>query len=132
MSASWGSAESTKKEQEHLLFSVQLRRASRKTHSISDALVNARLISILTDPKLYARALGCFYYIFEAIERGLEVAQKLDSSAFCGPTTRTDVLGLMRHCLAITKTTELNIMFVQGLMHSMKRRNPCTEAKQFR
>lgn len=76
MSTVSGTAEQT------LPFSVQLRQASRKKHSISDALVNSRLINLLVDQKLYARALGCFYYIFKSIEDGFDLAAQCDSSEF--------------------------------------------------
>ena len=56
-------------------FSDHLRHASKQTHSISDALVNTRLITILIDRKLYARALGCFYLIFETLENKLSLIQ---------------------------------------------------------
>ena len=69
-------------EEQNLPFSVQLRQASRRKHSISDALVNSRLINLLVDPKLYARALGCFYYIFNAVEDGLDLAVQCDPSEF--------------------------------------------------
>lgn len=72
-------------------FSVQLRQASRKTHSISDALVNSRLINLLVDQKLYARALGCFYYIFKCIENGLDLAARCDSSEFKYASSRLSI-----------------------------------------
>jgi heme oxygenase len=45
---------------------------SRKSHSISDAMVNARLIVLYTDPNLYGRALSLFYHVFIALEGAIE------------------------------------------------------------
>ena len=83
------------KAEQSLPFSVQLRQASRKTHSMSDALVNSRLINLLVDRKLYARALGCFYYIFKSIESGLDLAAQCDSSEFkCASSRLTISFGI--------------------------------------
>lgn len=55
----------------------QLRQASRKVHSASDALVNAKLVALFVDRELYARALALFYFVFAALEAQLSKA--LDS-----------------------------------------------------
>lgn len=46
-----------------------LRKASRQVHDISDALVNARLVALFTSRTLYAKAIGCFYLVFEELEK---------------------------------------------------------------
>lgn len=52
----------------------RLRSASKSAHSLSDALVNARLVVLFTDRILYARALACFYFVFKALEDALDRA----------------------------------------------------------
>ncbi|KAL6751859.1 heme oxygenase [Haematococcus lacustris] len=49
----------------------ELKIASRRIHSLSNSLLNARLIVLFTDRKLYARAISCFFYIFEALDAAL-------------------------------------------------------------
>ncbi|KAJ9504752.1 hypothetical protein QJQ45_024232 [Haematococcus lacustris] len=49
----------------------ELKIASRRIHSLSNSLLYARLIVLFTDRKLYARAISCFYYIFEALDAAL-------------------------------------------------------------
>lgn len=41
-------------------------------HNVSNSLVNARLIALFSDKALYAKALGCFYYVFVALEAALD------------------------------------------------------------
>merc|ERR1711976_303075 len=52
-----------------------MRAASKKAHSVSDALVNRKLAVAITDPKLYGAALSSFWPVFHSIEA------KLDSNA---------------------------------------------------
>eukprot|EP00198_Chlamydomonas_reinhardtii_P010178 XP_001699515.1 heme oxygenase [Chlamydomonas reinhardtii] len=54
----------------------RLSKASRKIHNVSNSLVNARLIALFSDKDLYAKALGCFYYVFVALEAALDEALK--------------------------------------------------------
>ena len=56
--------------------STRLRKASRKIHTVSDSLVNIKLIALLTDRELYARALSRFYYVFTALERALDEVRR--------------------------------------------------------
>ena len=56
--------------------SQRLKRASRETHSLSNALVSARLVALFTDRALYGRALGCFYLVHAELERCLDDAAK--------------------------------------------------------
>ena len=49
-----------------------MRAESKKSHSISDALVNSRLVMLYMDPHLYGRALAIFFYVFRALEAALE------------------------------------------------------------
>lgn len=46
--------------------------SGRPAHNLSDSIVNTRLIALFADRKLYARAIGCFYYIFHHLENLLE------------------------------------------------------------
>ena len=57
----------------------RLRSASKSAHSLSDALVNARLVVLFTDRILYARALACFYFVFKALEDALDKAFDKDA-----------------------------------------------------
>ncbi|KAJ9504762.1 hypothetical protein QJQ45_023605 [Haematococcus lacustris] len=58
----------------------ELKIASRRIHSLSNSLLNARLIVLFTDRKLYARAISCFYYIFEALDAALAGAVNKESA----------------------------------------------------
>ncbi|KAG2446881.1 hypothetical protein HYH02_008037 [Chlamydomonas schloesseri] len=69
-------AKPTTREPETGPLSKRLSKASRKIHNVSDSLVNARLIALFSDKDLYARALGCFYYVFVALEGALDEALK--------------------------------------------------------
>lgn len=44
------------------------KKRSVKQHSVSDALVNTRLLAVVIDRTLYAHALACFYVVLERIE----------------------------------------------------------------
>mmetsp|Transcript_10357 Transcript_10357/g.20447 ORF Transcript_10357/g.20447 Transcript_10357/m.20447 type:complete len:271 (+) Transcript_10357:78-890(+) len=55
-----------------------LRSASVRKHSMSDSIVNARLVTVLVDRVLYARALSCFYWILSRIESELNHAAETD------------------------------------------------------
>ena len=57
----------------------RLRSASKSAHSLSDALVNARLVVLFTDRILYARALACFFFVFKALEDALVKAFAKDT-----------------------------------------------------
>lgn len=60
--------------------SKKLVRASRKVHSVSDALVNAKLIALFGgDRRLYARAIGCFYLVFSELEECVDAAAAAES-----------------------------------------------------
>lgn len=58
-------------------FTDEMRAASKRSHSLSDALVNARLVVLFTDRILYGRAIACFYFVFKALEEALTVAVKI-------------------------------------------------------
>lgn len=64
--------------QPSLPLTEQLRSASVRKHSMSDSIVNARLLTVLVDRVLYARALSCFYWILSRIESDLTQAAKTD------------------------------------------------------
>ena len=39
---------------------------------MSDTAVNSRLVGLFADKKIYAGAIGCFYLIFDTLERELD------------------------------------------------------------
>ncbi|KXZ45422.1 hypothetical protein GPECTOR_55g328 [Gonium pectorale] len=49
-------------------------RTSRKIHTLSNSLVNAKLVALFSDRELYGKALACFYYVFAALEAALDQA----------------------------------------------------------
>lgn len=51
---------------------VKMMQASKRGHSVTDRAVNSRLIGLFADGKTYAGAIGCFYLIFDTLERELE------------------------------------------------------------
>ncbi|DBA04412.1 TPA: hypothetical protein N0F65_010008 [Lagenidium giganteum] len=53
----------------------EMREVTRKIHTISDHLVNLKLLVALTKGELYGRALLLFYYIYAQIELSLEAQQ---------------------------------------------------------
>ncbi|KAL6774054.1 HMOX2 [Auxenochlorella protothecoides x Auxenochlorella symbiontica] len=52
----------------------EFRTQTRGIHSISDALVNARLVFLLADRTLYGRALTCFYLVHKQLDMSLHAA----------------------------------------------------------
>lgn len=54
------------------VFTDRLRRKSARAHSLSDALVHLRLVSVLVDRVLYGKAIACFYFVLKRIEDDLE------------------------------------------------------------
>jgi hypothetical protein len=62
--------------------SIQMRNASKRAHSASNALVNARFVGLLADAKVFARALGCAYIIHREIEHQLDIAVQSDAREF--------------------------------------------------
>ncbi|GIL42295.1 hypothetical protein Vafri_315 [Volvox africanus] len=56
--------------------SKRFNKAGKSIHNLSDSLVNAKLIALLTDKQLYAKALSRFYYVFASLERALDEALK--------------------------------------------------------
>jgi len=59
----------THKEKE--LFSVQLRKATKNIHDVSDTLVNAKLGVTINDDSVWAEGLLVFYEIFKFLEQAL-------------------------------------------------------------
>ncbi len=53
----------------------RMRAVSKKAHSLSDALVNSKLVVAFTDPALYGRALQSFWPVFKTIEEKLSKHQ---------------------------------------------------------
>jgi len=58
-------------QDEGLLFTQQMRKATRNIHNTSDALVNAKLGVTMTDDSVWAEGLLVFYEIFAFLERSL-------------------------------------------------------------
>ena len=52
-------------ERDTLLFSVQLRKATKNVHDVSDALVNAKLGVTINDDSVWAEGLLVFYEVFK-------------------------------------------------------------------
>jgi len=52
---------------------LEMRKATRRSHHIANALILSKLVVVLTDKQLYARALGSFYPVYSKLE---EVLQK--------------------------------------------------------
>lgn len=46
----------------------QMRKATRTAHKISDAVVLSKLVTVLTDKVVYAKAISSFYPIYKALE----------------------------------------------------------------
>ena len=53
------------------LFSVQLRKATKTIHDLSDALVNAKLGVTISDDSVWAEGLLVFYEVFKFLEKSL-------------------------------------------------------------
>lgn len=53
------------------LFSVQLRKATKSIHDLSDALVNAKLGVTISDDSVWAEGLLVFYEVFKFLEKSL-------------------------------------------------------------
>lgn len=54
--------------QDEELFTIRMRKATRKIHNVSDALVNAKFAISLTDEKVWGGGLFVFYHIFAFLE----------------------------------------------------------------
>ena len=54
-----------------VLFSVQLRKATKSIHDVSDALVNAKLGVTISDDSVWAEGLLVFYEVFKFLEDAL-------------------------------------------------------------
>ncbi|KAG7395640.1 Heme oxygenase 2 [Phytophthora boehmeriae] len=59
-----------------------MRAATREIHSVSDSLINLKLVVALTDKQLYGRALLLFYYIYAQLESAIKTNK--DHEAFQG------------------------------------------------
>jgi heme oxygenase len=53
-------------------FSSELRVRTKAAHDESDRLINLKLAAVVTNTKLWATAIGEFYFVFREIERCLE------------------------------------------------------------
>jgi hypothetical protein len=61
--------------------SARLSKASRRIHSVSDGLVNSKLLALFTDRNTYALAIANFYYVFAALETALDIALRKSKDA---------------------------------------------------
>ncbi|XP_045518916.1 heme oxygenase 1 [Pieris brassicae] len=60
-------------------FTTRMRKATRKIHSVSDAMVNAKFAISLRDEKVWGGGLYVFYHIFAYLE---DATKRLNSSDF--------------------------------------------------
>ena len=61
-------------ERDKQLFSVQLRKATKNIHDVSDALVNAKLGVTINDDSVWAEGLLVFYEVFKVRGRQEKVS----------------------------------------------------------
>lgn len=47
---------------------LEMKVASRKIHNLANASLNLKLVVLLSDKLLYARAIACFYSVFKTLE----------------------------------------------------------------
>jgi hypothetical protein len=64
---------------------------SATQHSVSDALVNTRLLAVVIDRTLYAHALACFYVVLKRIEDLLDKQTLKDSRTLCVRVLQTHI-----------------------------------------
>ncbi|GLD97076.1 hypothetical protein PINS_up005759 [Pythium insidiosum] len=57
------------------LLTAEMRAVTRKSHDISNNLINLKLVVALTNKELYGRALLLFYYVFAQMETSLRAAK---------------------------------------------------------
>ncbi|KAE8901173.1 hypothetical protein PF005_g17918 [Phytophthora fragariae] len=76
----------------------QMRAATREIHSISDHLVNLKLVVALTDKNLYGQALMLFYYVYAQLEAAIETHK--EHEAFSG---LNEILGEIARADGIAK-----------------------------
>jgi heme oxygenase len=48
---------------------LSMRRATRRSHHVANALILTKLVVVLTDKKLYAQALGSFLPVYQKLEK---------------------------------------------------------------
>ncbi|KAJ0402341.1 hypothetical protein ATCC90586_006537 [Pythium insidiosum] len=64
---------------ETALLTAEMRAVTRKSHDISNNLVNLKLVVALTNKELYGRALLLFYYVFAQMETSLRECKNNDA-----------------------------------------------------
>ena len=69
-------------ERDTHLFSVQLRKATKNIHDVSDALVNAKLGVTINDDSVWAEGLLVFYEVFKVGLRPRKVSD-CSNSNYC-------------------------------------------------
>merc|ERR1712012_1389814 len=62
----------TQEDKQYEDFCAELRDKTQAVHDQSDKIVNLKLAAVLTDFSLWSEALCDFYYVFQAIENGME------------------------------------------------------------
>mmetsp|Transcript_3571 Transcript_3571/g.8762 ORF Transcript_3571/g.8762 Transcript_3571/m.8762 type:complete len:246 (-) Transcript_3571:86-823(-) len=50
----------------------RMKKSTRRIHNKSDRLTNMSLALVLTDRVLYAKSLGCFYFVFRDLEHAID------------------------------------------------------------
>lgn len=56
------------------LLTLEMKAGSR-IHSVANSMLNLKLLVLLSDPTLYARAVSCFYPVFKALEDAIAKAK---------------------------------------------------------
>mmetsp|Transcript_29968 Transcript_29968/g.84554 ORF Transcript_29968/g.84554 Transcript_29968/m.84554 type:complete len:102 (+) Transcript_29968:224-529(+) len=83
----------------------RMREKTRQAHSVSDALVNSKLLIAFTDPKLYGGALSLFWPVFREIEGKLD--QHKDDKSI-------QALGNVLSAMKRTKLLEADLRYYLG------------------
>lgn len=56
---------------------LEMRKATRRAHHIANALILSKLVVVLTDKQLYARALSSFYPVYTKLEELIQIHQNV-------------------------------------------------------
>jgi heme oxygenase len=108
---------------------IKMARSSKAGHSMTDAAVNTRLIGLFADPKIYAGAIGCFYLIFETLEREMEREALSDERKF--RVKKSDLLTVFIGSAAHQELNFLFLILYPGLARFLKSDRPLFRTAQF-
>ena len=67
---------------EEIDFLKRLKHASKRQHSVSNALVSARFVGLLVSREKYGHALGCTWYIHSHIQMALDEAVRTEPRTY--------------------------------------------------